>query len=54
MPFGGKYQLTPVAGDGRPRFPSRQGETDACSVMAWGYNPYLIEKSPYRGARTWR
>ena len=24
--------------------------TDTCSYMAWGYNPYISEKSPYHGA----
>ena len=27
-----------------------EGETDTCSLMAWGYNPYITEKSPYHGA----
>ena len=24
-----------------------EGETDACSIMGWGYNPYLAEQNPY-------
>ncbi|MBP3347437.1 MAG: phosphoribosylformylglycinamidine synthase subunit PurQ, partial [Clostridia bacterium] len=24
--------------------------TDTCSLMAWGYNPYIAEKSPYHSA----
>ena len=24
--------------------------TDDCSLMAWGYNPFITEKSPYHGA----
>ena len=26
------------------------GETTTCSGMAWGFNPYLTEADPYRGA----
>ena len=26
------------------------GHTDTCSLMAWGYNPFIMEKSPYHGA----
>ena len=26
------------------------GETTTCSGMAWGYNPYLMEKNQYEGA----
>ena len=48
MPFGGKSQLTPsqamVA-----KLPV-EGETKTCSGMAWGYNPFVSEKSEYRGA----
>ena len=32
------------------KIPVEQGETDACSFMAWGYNPMIAEKSPYHGA----
>ncbi|MDR2656231.1 MAG: phosphoribosylformylglycinamidine synthase [Oscillospiraceae bacterium] len=48
MPFGGRYQRTPsqmmVA-----RFPA-EGETDACSGMACGFQPEWMERSPYGGA----
>jgi phosphoribosylformylglycinamidine synthase len=27
-----------------------KGHTDDCSVMSWGYNPFITEKSPYHGA----
>ena len=28
--------------------------TDDCSLMAWGYDPFVAEKSPYHGAyRRW-
>ena len=48
MPFGGTHQLTPpmamVA-----KLPV-DGETTTCSGMAWGFNPYLMECDPYKGA----
>lgn len=48
-PFGGKHQLTPpdamVA-----KLPLLDGDTDACSFMAWGFDPYISEKSPFHGA----
>ena len=31
------------------KIPCERGETDDCSVMAWGYNPFITEKSPYHG-----
>ena len=49
MPFGGKYQRTP-AQVMAAKIPVLEGETDACSVMAYGYDPYLTESDPYRGA----
>ena len=49
MPFGGKYQLTPSQAMVN-KISVEKGETDACSFMAWGYNPYIAEKSPYVGA----
>ena len=49
MPYGGVYQMTPsqamVA-----KIPVLKGETNTCSVMGWGYNPDISEKSPYHGA----
>ena len=48
MPFGGACQLTPqnamVA-----KLPV-DGETNTCSLMAWGYNPTVSERNPYLGA----
>ena len=49
MPFGGKYQLTPTQAMVN-KISREEGETDTCSLMAWGYNPYITEKSPYHGA----
>ena len=48
MPYGGKYQLTPVMAMAA-KLPV-DGETTTCSGMAWGFNPYLTEADPYRGA----
>ena len=48
MPFGGKYQLTPAQAMAA-KLPV-SGETSTCSGMAWGYNPYLMEKKQYSGA----
>ncbi len=49
MPFGGKYQRTPIQAMVN-KISVEQKHTDTCSYMAWGYNPYLTEKSPYHGA----
>ena len=49
MPFGGKYQLTPIQAMAA-KISVEKGHTDDCSVMAWGYNPFITEKDPYRGA----
>ena len=49
MPFGGKYQLTPIQAMVQ-KISVEKGHTDDCSMMAWGYNPYIMEKSPYHGA----
>ena len=48
MPFGGKCQLTPAQAMAA-KLPV-SGETTTCSGMAWGYNPYLMEKKQYSGA----
>ena len=49
MPFGGKYQRTPVQAMVQ-KISVEKGKTDDCSLMAWGYNPFITEKSPYHGA----
>lgn len=49
MPFGGKYQLTPTQAMVN-KISVEKKDTDTCSLMAWGYNPYITEKSPYHGA----
>lgn len=49
MPFGGEQQLTPTQAM-VAKIPVLKGQTDTCSVMGWGFNPYLSEQSPYIGA----
>ena len=49
MPFGGKNQLTPIQAMAH-KISREQGDTDTVSFMAWGYDPYTTEASPYRGA----
>ncbi|MFU8892641.1 MAG: phosphoribosylformylglycinamidine synthase subunit PurQ, partial [Luteolibacter sp.] len=48
-PFGGKHQITPpdamVA-----KLPLLEGDTETSTHMAWGYDPYLSEQSPFHGA----
>ena len=48
MPFGGRRQLTPAQAMAA-KLPVN-GETTTCSGMAWGYNPWLMEKKQYSGA----
>ena len=49
MPFGGVYQMTPSQAMAA-KIPVLKGETNTCSLMGWGYNPDISEKSPYHGA----
>ncbi len=49
MPFGGRYQLTPNQAMAA-KIPVLKGETNTCSLMGWGFNPVISEKSPYHGA----
>ena len=49
MPFGGKNQLTPNQAMVN-KISVEKKHTDSCSYMAWGYNPFITEKSPYHGA----
>ncbi len=49
MPFGGKHQLTPVQAMVQ-KISVEKKHTEDCSLMAWGYNPFITEKSPYHGA----
>ena len=49
MPFGGKNQLTPIQAMVQ-KISVEKKHTDDCSLMAWGYNPFITEQSPYHGA----
>ncbi len=49
MPFGGKNQRTPIQAMVQ-KISVEKGHTDDCSLMAWGYNPFITEQSPYHGA----
>ena len=49
MPFGGKNQLTPIQAMVQ-KISVEKKHTSDCSLMAWGYNPFITEKSPYHGA----
>ena len=49
MPFGGKHQLTPIQAMVQ-KISVEKKHTDDCSLMAWGYNPFVTEQSPYHGA----
>ena len=49
MPFGGKTQSTPSQVMVN-KVSVEAAVTNTCSFMAWGYNPFIFEKSPYHGA----
>ena len=49
MPFGGKNQLTPIQAMVQ-KISVEKKHTNDCSLMAWGYNPFITTESPYHGA----
>ncbi|WP_288623800.1 phosphoribosylformylglycinamidine synthase [uncultured Brachyspira sp.] len=49
MPFGGKFQLTPIQAMVQ-KISVEKKETNNCSLMSYGFNPFIMEKSPYHGA----
>ncbi|MDD5922297.1 MAG: phosphoribosylformylglycinamidine synthase, partial [Eubacteriales bacterium] len=49
MPFGGKYQRTPIQAM-VDLISVEKGHTDTCSLMAYGYNPMITSEDPYSGA----
>ena len=49
MPFGGKHQLTPNQAMVN-LISVEKKHTDACSFMAWGYNPDIAMHSPYHAS----
>ena len=50
MPFGGKYQLTETQA-GVQKLPVRKGITNTASILSYGYNPFISEKSPFHGSQ---
>ena len=49
MPFGGKYQQTPIQAMVH-KVSVEEKHTNTCSLMSWGFNPYIAENSPYHSA----
>ncbi len=49
MPFGGKNQLTPAQAM-VAKIPVLYKETKTCSVLGYGYNPFITSESMYHGA----
>ena len=49
MPFGGKHQRTPIQAMVN-KISMEKKDSKTCSLMAWGYNPFIAEKSPYHSA----
>lgn len=49
MPYGGKYQMTPIQ-TMIAKLPVLKGKTDTVTMMSYGYDPYLSSWSPYHGA----
>lgn len=49
FPFGGKYRATPELGM-VSKLPVAGGKTTTTSGMAYGFDPYLSEQSPFHGA----
>ena len=49
MPFGGKNQLTPIQAMVQ-KISVEKKHTDNCSLMSFGFNPFITEKSPFHGA----
>ena len=49
MPYGGKYQLTETEGSAQ-LIPVLNSATDLASILTYGYNADITEKSPFHGA----
>ena len=49
MPFGGKYQLSPIQ-TMTAKLPVLEGECDTVSMMSYGFDPYLSSWSPFHGS----
>ncbi|MDF2538385.1 MAG: phosphoribosylformylglycinamidine synthase [Herbinix sp.] len=49
MPYGGKYQLSPIQ-TMTAKLPVLSGKCDTVSMMSYGFDPYLSSWSPYHGS----
>lgn len=50
MPFGGKFQKTPSQVMAAKIPVGLNRETDTCSLMSWGFDPYISSRSCFDGA----
>jgi phosphoribosylformylglycinamidine synthase len=50
MPFGGKHQLSETQSSVQ-KLPVRHGHTNTCSILSFGFNPFISESSPFHGAQ---
>lgn len=49
MPYGGKYQLSPMQ-TMVAKLPILKGESDTVTMMSYGFDPYLSSWSPFHGS----
>ncbi|MDR0554484.1 MAG: phosphoribosylformylglycinamidine synthase [Treponema sp.] len=49
MPFGGRFQATP-AQVMAALLPVKDEDTETVSLMAFGFDPFMMERDPFRGA----
>ncbi|MDF2905501.1 MAG: phosphoribosylformylglycinamidine synthase [Herbinix sp.] len=49
MPYGGKYQLSPIQ-TMTAKLPVLSGSCDTVSMMSYGFDPYLSSWSPFHGS----
>ena len=49
MPYGGIHQRTPIQAMAH-KISREKGSALTCSLMSWGFNPHVSEKSPFHGA----
>ncbi len=49
MPFGGKYQRTPIQTMVH-KLPVMDRDTRTVSFMSYGYDPFITERAPFKGA----
>ena len=49
MPYGGRYQSTPIQ-TMTAKLPVYKGKTDVCTMMSYGFDPYISSWSPFHGA----